>query len=84
MVNAKRNFLHHHIATFSFVVIRVLVSVCVLGVVCVCVGGGSSPRVILRGGMGFLFQVSTAASSWYYQWESSRHAHHPWWFSNLF
>ena len=35
MANAKRNFLHHHIATFSFVVIRVLVSVCVLGVVCV-------------------------------------------------
>ena len=43
MVNAKRNFLHHHIATFSFVVIRVLVSVCVLGVVCVCVGGGVLP-----------------------------------------
>ena len=58
-------------------------SVC-FGVVCVFGGVGGPLCVILRGGLGFLLQASTAASSWYYQWESSRHDHHPWWLHGLF
>lgn len=59
----------YHIATFFFVVFRVLFLVCVFRVTCVCdgKGGAMSMGVILSGGLGFLLQTSTAASSWFCQ-----------------